>query len=121
MPQSTTKSWFAVFLILVLLSAATLAAVQEAARPNEPNEALEAPNAAGAMLVDAFLLRPLGLAATGLGTATFIVTLPFSLPTRSADDAAKVSWSSSRRPTPSRGLWARLNLEAKLNTKGQSS
>jgi hypothetical protein len=78
--------------ILVLLSATTLAAAQEAARPMEADEASEtseAPNAAGAMLVDAFLLRPLGFAATVLGTATFLVTLPFSLPTRSADDAAK--------------------------------
>ena len=42
------------------------------------------------ILMDALLLRPLGLAATVLGTAAFIVTLPFSLPTRSADDAAQV-------------------------------
>ena len=93
MPQPATKSWFIVFLILVLLSATTLATAQEAAKPNEANETdetLEAPDAAGMMLLDAFLLRPLGLAATVLGTAAFIVTLPFSLPTRSADDAAKV-------------------------------
>lgn len=92
MPQSTTKSWFIGFLIIVLLSVTTLVAAQEAARPNETaesNETLEASNAAGMMLLDAFLLRPLGLAATVLGTATFIVTLPFSLPTRSADNTAK--------------------------------
>ena len=93
MPPPTTKSWLMVCLIIVLLSATTLATAQEAAKPNETdeeNEILEAPNAAGAMLADAFLLRPLGLAATVLGTAVFIVTLPFSLPTRSADDAAEV-------------------------------
>ncbi len=93
MPQPATPSWFAMLLILVLLSATTLAAAQETAMPNvadETNETLEASSAAGMMLVDVFLLRPLGLAATVLGTATFIVTLPFSLPTRSADDAAKV-------------------------------
>lgn len=92
MPQTATKSWFIVFLVIVLLSATALAAAQEAAKPDETdesNEMLEAPNAAGMMLLDAFLLRPLGLAATVLGTATFIATLPFSLPTRSADDAAK--------------------------------
>ena len=89
MPQSTMKSWFIMLLIMVLLSATTLAAAQETIKPNETDETLEAPNPAGMMLVDAFLLRPLGLAATVLGTATFIVTLPFSLPTRSADDAAK--------------------------------
>ena len=93
MPQRRTQTWFMMLLILMLLSATTLAAAQEAGRPNaadEPDERLEASNPAGRMLVDAFLLRPLGLAATVLGTATFIVTLPFSLPTRSADDAAKV-------------------------------
>ena len=92
MPQSTMKSWFIMLLIMVLLSATTIAAAQETIKPNETdetNETLEAPNPAGMMLVDAFLLRPLGLAATVLGTAMFIVTLPFSLPTRSADDAAK--------------------------------
>ncbi len=93
MPQPATPSWFTMLLILVLLSATTLAAAQETAMPNvadETNETQEASSAAGMMLVDVFLLRPLGLAATVLGTATFIVTLPFSLPTRSADDAAKV-------------------------------
>lgn len=93
MSQPTTTSWFAMLLIIALLSAVTLAAVQEAVKPDgadELNETLEAPNAAGVMLVDAFLLRPLGLAATVLGTATFVVTLPFSPPTRSADKAAKV-------------------------------
>ena len=93
MPQPTTKAWLVVFLILVLLSATTLATAQKAAKPNETderNEALEPPNPAGAMLLDGFLLRPLGLAATVLGTAAFIATLPFSLPTRSADAAAEV-------------------------------
>lgn len=34
---------------------------------------------AGAMAVDALLVRPLGLVATVLGTGLFIVSLPFSL------------------------------------------
>ena len=87
-----TKSCFIGSLILLLLSAATLTSAQETAMPSEEdgtNETLEAPDSAGMMLLDAFLLRPLGLAATVLGTAAFVVTLPFSLPTRSADDAAK--------------------------------
>lgn len=33
---------------------------------------------AGAMLVDGVVIRPLGIVATLLGGATFIVTLPFS-------------------------------------------
>lgn len=93
MSQPTMKSWFILLLVFLLLSAATLPVAQETAEmnaPNEANETTEAPNAAGAMVLDALLLRPLGLAATVLGAATFVVTLPFSLPTRSADDAAKV-------------------------------
>ena len=94
MTQPATKPCFVMFLILVLLSATTLAAAQDAAKPkpgaaDEMNETLEVSDAAGMMLMDALLLRPLGLAATVLGTAAFIVTLPFSLPTRSVDDAAK--------------------------------
>ena len=91
MVTPTRKPWLIAFLILVLLSATTLATAQEAATSNETdemNETTAEPNAAGAILVDAFLLRPLGLAATVLGTAAFLVTLPFSLPTRSADQAA---------------------------------
>lgn len=93
MPQPATKSWFIALLIIMLLSATTLATAQKDAKPNEvseANETVEVPKSAGAILVDAFLLRPLGLAATVLGTAAFVVTLPFSLPTRSADDAAEV-------------------------------
>lgn len=41
------------------------------------------------MLVDAVVMRPLGLAATVLGAAVTLVTLPFTLATGSADEAAR--------------------------------
>lgn len=41
------------------------------------------------MLVDAVVMRPLGVVATVLGAAVTLVTLPFTLPTGSADDAAR--------------------------------
>jgi hypothetical protein len=41
------------------------------------------------MLVDAVVMRPLGLAATVLGAVITVVTLPFTLPTGSADEAAR--------------------------------
>ena len=107
MPQPATKPWLNMFLIFVLLAVTTLAAAQDAAKPNEAdeaNETLEAPDAAGTMLMDAFLLRPLGLAATVLGTAAFVVTLPFSLPTRSADDTAKALVVKPARYTFARPL-----------------
>ena len=44
---------------------------------------------AGAIVVDALFLRPAGFVGTVLGTVAFVVTLPFSAPTHSADNAAK--------------------------------
>jgi hypothetical protein len=41
------------------------------------------------MLVDALVMRPLGLVGTVLGAAVTVVTLPFTLPTGSADEAAQ--------------------------------
>lgn len=40
------------------------------------------------MLVDAVVMRPLGLAATALGAVITVVTLPFTLPSGSAGEAA---------------------------------
>jgi hypothetical protein len=41
------------------------------------------------MMVDAFVARPLGIFAMVLGVVTFVVSLPFTLPSGSADSAAK--------------------------------
>ena len=41
------------------------------------------------IIVDGLLLRPAGIVATVLGTAVFVVTLPFSIPTKSVDKAAQ--------------------------------
>ncbi len=49
----------------------------------------------GVMAVDGLVGRPLGLAAIAVGTATFIVTLPASLATHTADEAA---WGLMGRP-----------------------
>jgi hypothetical protein len=40
------------------------------------------------MLVDAVVMRPLGLVGTALGVVITVVTLPFTLPSGSAGDAA---------------------------------
>ena len=42
-------------------------------------EVVKEESTAGTMLADAFMVRPLMLAGTIVGAATFIVTLPFSL------------------------------------------
>ncbi|MDX2457275.1 MAG: hypothetical protein QNL87_07185 [Gammaproteobacteria bacterium] len=43
----------------------------------------------GSMLADAFMVRPFMLVSTVLGTAAFIVTLPFSLLGGNAGDAGR--------------------------------
>jgi len=43
-----------------------------------------------AMVGDALVVRPLGLASTIVGTAVFIVALPFTLPSGSVGSSAKV-------------------------------
>ena len=40
------------------------------------------------MVLDLLILRPLGLLATGLGSAAFVVALPFTLPGGNAGEAA---------------------------------
>jgi hypothetical protein len=53
------------------------------------------PPGSGVMAADALIGRPLGLATTIAGTGVFLVTLPFSLPSQSAGDAA---WGLVGRP-----------------------
>ncbi|GIX47360.1 MAG: hypothetical protein KatS3mg131_1571 [Candidatus Tectimicrobiota bacterium] len=75
--------WQAVIAAVVALAfLATLAAAQA---PQAP----EAEVPAVAMLADLVVLRPFGLAALVLGTATFIAALPFSVPTKSVKQAAR--------------------------------
>ncbi|MCY4515151.1 MAG: hypothetical protein OXC69_08485 [Candidatus Tectomicrobia bacterium] len=88
MPQPGTLRGFAVVLIVLLFTVQMPAVAQEAAIPSKEHTQ-ESADPAGPMLVDAFLLRPLGLAATVAGTAAFVLTLPFSLPTGSVEKAAK--------------------------------
>ena len=44
---------------------------------------------AEAIIADGFILRPAGVLATIVGSVAFVVTLPFSIPTRSVDKAAQ--------------------------------
>jgi hypothetical protein len=43
---------------------------------------------AGGMIVDLLVARPAGLVASAIGIVFFVVSLPFSAPTGSADEAA---------------------------------
>ncbi len=60
-------------------------------------------------LADLLLARPLGFAAGIVGTGLFIVTLPFTIPTKSVDKAGKMLVSdpfnfSFSRPFPDESL-----------------
>lgn len=41
-------------------------------------------------IIDLLIARPLGIAAGVVGTGIFILSLPFTIPTNSVDDAAKM-------------------------------
>lgn len=87
MHMSITKSPISGTLAVLIASAASLALAEQPALAKDAPQ--KPPPSAETMIVDALLLRPLGMVATVLGAATFIVSLPFSLPTGSADEAAQ--------------------------------
>jgi hypothetical protein len=79
-----TQHAFVVTMAIFLLVTTSLAQEQNYAPAPAQKEVT-----ADAMLADVFLLRPFGFVATVLGTAVFVVSLPFTLPTRSVDQAAQ--------------------------------
>jgi len=83
-------------LLALILSAGPVLAYDQEQVTREPN--------GGEMFVDAVVARPLGLFAMVVGTATFIISLPFTLPSHSADAAAKMLVSSPTQFTFKRPL-----------------
>ncbi|HSB05932.1 MAG TPA: hypothetical protein VLK23_12130 [Thermodesulfobacteriota bacterium] len=87
------KKELVILLTLILLSAAL--SVEGWAQTKTPDEELP--------MMDLLVARPLGVAAGIAGTALFIVTLPFTIPTKSIDRSAKMfivdpfNFSFSRR------------------------
>jgi hypothetical protein len=79
-----TQQVFFVTMAVVLLAMTSPGQAQEYAPPPAQKEVT-----ADAMLADAIVLRPFGIAATVFGAAVFVVALPFTLPTRSVDKAAQ--------------------------------
>jgi hypothetical protein len=54
------------------------------------------PPSSTVMAFDAVIGRPLGLASTIVGTGVFVVTLPFTLPSETSEEAA---WGLAGQPT----------------------
>jgi len=81
----TIKSLIATTLVIVLLCMTGLAG----AKTPYTTDDKEADVPAEAIILDTLLLRPIGLAATVVGTTVFVVSLPFSLLTRRVYKAAQ--------------------------------
>jgi len=68
-------------LLALMLSAGPVLAYDQEQAPREPNGSEE--------FVDTIIGRPLGLLALGLGAITWVVALPFTLPSHSTGSATK--------------------------------
>lgn len=89
----------AVTLTLIILLHGPVAGVARADQTRQPTF-----EPAEAMVVDAVVLRPLGLAATVLGAGVFVISLPFTLPSGSVGDAAEELVAKPARYTFQRPL-----------------
>ncbi|HEY7493335.1 MAG TPA: hypothetical protein VIH59_19755 [Candidatus Tectomicrobia bacterium] len=85
MSQSTITSLIATTLVTALLVTTSFAGTKTSYTTDDK----EADVPAEAIMVDTLVLRPLGLAATVVGTALFVVSLPFSIPTKRVNKAAQ--------------------------------
>jgi len=82
--RSRMQSGVALLVAVLFLWATSLVhAAEDAYNPRSDDVSAEA------MVADGLLLRPGGVIATILGTAVFVVTLPFSIPTKSVEKAAQ--------------------------------
>ena len=79
-----TKSGVAVLLILSMLITAPLVYAEKAFTQELVEEV-----SGEEMILDLILLRPIGFAATVIGAAAFVVSLPFTLLLRQTNEAAQ--------------------------------
>jgi len=69
-------------ILMIFLLASTSVCLEGWAQPRTPDDEL-------LQMSDLFVARPLGVAAGIVGTGLFIISLPFTIPTKSVDKAAK--------------------------------
>jgi len=77
-------------LVFVLAASLALAPVAASAQSPDKQQTPRDEYSAAQMATDLLLARPLGFAATVLGTALFIVSLPFSAAGGNADQAGQI-------------------------------
>ena len=82
--RSRMQSGVAFLMAVLFLCATSLVHAAEDSYPSRTEDV-----SAETIIADGLLLRPGGLVATVVGTAVFVVTLPFSIPTKSVDKAAQ--------------------------------
>ena len=82
--RSRMQSGVALLIAILFLCATSLVHAAE-----DPYTVRTEDVSAETIIVDGLLLRPGGLVATVVGTAVFVVTLPFSIPTKSVNKAAQ--------------------------------
>ncbi|MEE4360708.1 MAG: multidrug transporter [Pseudomonadales bacterium] len=92
-----------------IAAALALATTLSAGMPAQAQNAVvrENPPGPGSMAADLIVARPIGLAATVLGTATFIVSLPFSLAGGNVSEATEALVMGPARTTFYRCLGCR--------------
>ena len=84
MCRSRMHSGVALLVAVLFLGATSLVhAAEDSYMPRSDDVSAEA------IIADGLLLRPAGVMATLLGTVVFVVTLPFSIPTKNVDKAAQ--------------------------------
>jgi hypothetical protein len=87
MLQARMQSWVALTVAVLFLCATSL--VNAAEGTYVPVTRNGDAVSAEAMLVDGALVRPVSFAATIAGTVAFVLTLPFTIPTKTVEKAAQ--------------------------------
>ncbi len=83
--RSRMQSGVALIVVVLFLGATSLVHAAEDSYMAKDRDDVSAE----AIIADGLLLKPAGVMATLVGTLAFVVTLPFSIPTRSVNKAAQ--------------------------------
>ncbi len=85
MCKSRMQAGVALIVTVCLLWSTSFVRAEESRSLSQEQEEVSAE----AILADGLLVRPFGLAATFFGAVAFVVTLPFSIPTKSVNKVAQ--------------------------------